>query len=74
MEVRSLLADGARWALVAVFALAAAEKAETLLQRAAAWHPVMPPGRWRRHATALIGGSILTDIAVAAAPGPDSSR
>jgi hypothetical protein len=35
------LAHGARWALVVVFPLAAVEKAETLLHRSAAWHPVM---------------------------------
>ncbi len=68
MELGGLLGDGARWALTVVFALAAAEKAETLIHRAAAWHPVMlARGRWRRHATALIGGSFIADVAVAAA-------
>ena len=57
------IADGARWALVAVFALAAAEKAETLLHRAAAWHPVMLLGRVRRrHATALMATSLVLDV------------
>lgn len=45
MDLAGLLADGARWALVTVFALAAAEKAQTLFHRAAAWHP-SPVGAW----------------------------
>jgi hypothetical protein len=62
------LADGARWALVVVFGLAAAEKAETLLHRAAAWHPViLARARWRRHAAALIGAPLLADLAAVAA-------
>ncbi|HXF74195.1 MAG TPA: hypothetical protein VNO79_16515 [Actinomycetota bacterium] len=40
MEPRDL-ADGARWALVVVFSLAAAEKAQTLVHRSAAGHPVI---------------------------------
>ena len=57
MDLAGLLADGARWALAAVFALAAAEKAETLLHRGAAWHPVILAHRaWRRHAAVLIVG------------------
>ena len=67
MEPRDL-ADGARWALVVVFGLAAAEKAETLLHRAAAWHPViLARARWRRHAAALIGAPLLADLAAVAA-------
>jgi hypothetical protein len=62
------LADGARWALVVVFSLAAVEKAQTLLHRSAAWHPVMlAHPRWRRHATALMGASLLGDIGAVAA-------
>jgi len=57
------LADGARWALVVAFSLAAVEKAETLLHRAAAWHPViLAHPAWRRHATALMGAALLADL------------
>lgn len=53
MDLAGLLADGARWALVTVFALAAAEKAQTLFHRSAAWHPViLARARWRRQAAA----------------------
>ena len=67
MEPRDL-ADGARWALVVAFSLAAVEKAETLLHRAAAWHPViLAHPAWRRHAAVLMGASLLADLAAVAA-------
>jgi hypothetical protein len=63
VELPGVLGDGARWALVAVFALAAAEKAETLLHGAAAWHPViLAHPSWRRRAAALMGTAFLGDV------------
>jgi hypothetical protein len=68
VELPGVLGDGARWALVAVFALAAAEKAETLLHGAAAWHPViLAHPSWRRRAAALMAASLLADIGAVAA-------
>lgn len=57
-----ILADGARWTLVAVFALSAFEKVITLHARSAAWHPVMIVSRRRRtHAPLLMAAALLGD-------------
>jgi methylamine utilization protein MauE len=57
------VADGARWALVAVFALAAVEKFSSLHSGTAAWHPVMLVSRRRRQAAkTLMGSSLCADI------------
>jgi hypothetical protein len=53
-----------RWTLLVVFGLAAAEKAEALLSGSARWHPALIARPWRRrHATLLVGGSLLADLA-----------
>ena len=55
-------ADGARWVLVIVFALAAIEKASTLRSRSATWHPViLVSARRRRHGVLLIAASLIAD-------------
>jgi uncharacterized membrane protein YphA (DoxX/SURF4 family) len=57
------LADGARWVLAVVFCLSGIEKASTLSSHAARWHPVMLVSGWRRkHATALLAASLITDL------------
>lgn len=57
------VADGARWALAAVFALAAVEKFASLHSGTAAWHPVMLVSRRRRQAArTLMGISLCADI------------
>lgn len=57
------VADGARWALIAVFALAAIEKAMALRARSARWHPVMLVGALRRRfATPLMFGALVADV------------
>ncbi len=62
MGVTPVVADGSRWALVALLALASAEKASSLLRRAAAWHPVMLVSpRRRRRAPLLMAASLLGD-------------
>ncbi len=58
-----LIADGARWALVVLFSLAALEKVTTLHSRAAAWHPIMLVSRFRReHASVLVAVSLVADV------------
>ena len=57
------LADGARWALLVVFAVSCAEKALSLLRGAAAWHPiVLVSVNRRRHAVLLMSASLLADV------------
>lgn len=64
MDVTPIVADGARWGLAALFALACVEKASSLLRRTAAWHPVMLVSpRRRRRAQLLMGASLLADAA-----------
>lgn len=61
-----IVADGSRWLLIALLALACLEKASTLVHHAAAWHPVMllSPAR-RRWASTLMSVSLLADAGVA---------
>lgn len=57
------VANGARWTLVVVFALAAVEKIVTLRSGSAAWHPVMLVNpRLRPWATGLMAGSFVVDV------------
>lgn len=58
------VADGARWALVALLTLAATEKLASLLHGTAAWHPILlaSPTR-RRWAGALMTTSFFVDCA-----------
>jgi hypothetical protein len=61
------MAEGARWLLVVVFALAAVEKGATLWTRSVAWHPVMLVSRARRrHATTLMGAALAADLVAVA--------
>lgn len=63
MAIEAIL-DGARWVLIAVFALSVVEKATTLWTRSAAWHPVMLVSRGRRrHATPLMATALVADAA-----------
>lgn len=60
-----LVADGIRWALVALFVLAFAEKALLVLHRSARWHPVLLISEWRRRwATPLMVTGLIADLAV----------
>jgi hypothetical protein len=58
------VADGARWALITLLFLAAAEKSGSLLRGTTAWHPVFlaSPAR-RRWARPLMSASLLADMA-----------
>jgi hypothetical protein len=62
MSVDSVV-EGAGWALVAVFALAATEKGTSLWTRSAAWHPVMLSNRFRRRwAGPLMAAALVADL------------
>jgi hypothetical protein len=66
MHTNAIVADGARWALIAVMVLAGAEKFTSLRRRAAAWHPVMLVSLRRRHwAQLLMSTALLLDICAA---------
>lgn len=67
MTVDSGLLQGASWALGAVFVLSAAEKAQALRLRSAAWHPVMLISQRRRErATVLMAVGLAADLAIVA--------
>lgn len=60
-------ADGGRWVLVVMLALAAIEKGASLHSRSAAWHPVMlVSSRRRQHAAKLLTISLVADVAAIA--------
>ncbi len=68
-------AEGVRLALAVVLALAAVEKASTLLSRSSLWHPVIVATAWRRkNATSLMAASLAADATSVALlildPGP----
>jgi hypothetical protein len=57
------IVNGARWALVIVFAFAVIEKIQALKSGSAAWHPVMLVSACRRRwATHLMAGSLAVDV------------
>lgn len=58
----TILADGARWAVLATLSVAAVEKVITIATHSAQWHPVIVANGLRRIANGVIATALTLDV------------